>query len=116
MNGQMTIFEFLPQEADFATMPEARVMEIISQRIGVNLVYDNHLEEYAAMVGKVKISAEISTYSCTHEGSETLIAGHKFISVGWSMSTEGGGGPKDSIDDAVSYLQSIISQHGRKRG
>jgi len=115
MKGQMTIFEFLPQEADFVTMPEAQVMEIISQRIGVKLTWDNHLGEYAAKIGKIRISAEIDTYSCTHEGSETLIEGHKFIGAGWGMSTEGGGRPCDSIDEAVEYLQKAISKTRRKR-
>jgi hypothetical protein len=113
MQGQMTIFEFLPQEADFVTIPEAQVMEIISQRIGVKLTWDSHLKEYQAKVGKVKITAEIDTYSCTHEGSETLIEGHKFIGAGWGMSTEGGGRPCDSIDEAVEYLQKALSKGAR---
>lgn len=112
MDGQMTIFDFLPQEADFTSMPESEVMDAISQRIGVRLVLDKHLEEYSAKVGKRKISAEIDTYSCTHEGSATIIEGHKFISVGWADSNGGGGRPCNSIDEAVEYLLDAL---GRKK-
>lgn len=114
MKGQMSIFEFLPQESDFSSMPESEVMDEISQRIGVRLVYDSRMEEYSAKVGKTKISAEIDTYSCTHEGSATIIKGNKFIGAGWSRSTEGGGRPCDSIDEAVEYLLKAISQKKKK--
>ena len=116
MDRQMTIFEFLPQTANFCTMPEAEVMDIISQRIGVRLAYDKRLEEYSASVGKIKISAEISTYTCTHAGSQTIIEGRKFISCNWQGRIEGGGGPKDSIEDAVRFFQKVITEHcGRKK-
>lgn len=108
MEGQMTIFEFLPQESDFATMPESQVIEIISKRIGVNLKWDENC--YAAKVGKLRITAKISTYGCTHPGSKTMIAGRKFISCGWGTTTEGGCGPRDSIDEAVEYLQASLNK------
>ena len=111
MEGQMSIFEFLPQTADFTTMPESEVMDIIGLRIGVRLVYDAKWEEYSAKIGKLSITARISTYKCTHPGSETMIAGHnKFISCGWGTTTEGGGGPRDSIDEAVEYLQAALNK------
>ena len=114
MDGQMSIFEFLQQESDFSSMPESEVMDAISQRIGVRLLWDKHLEKYSAMVGKTKISSEMGTYSCTHEGSETIIAGHKFIGAGWQRSTEGGGRPCDSIDEAVEYFERAINRIVRK--
>lgn len=110
LDGQMSIFEFLPQESDFSSIQESEVMDAISQRIGVRLVWDKHLEEYSAKVGKTKISAEMVTYSCTHEGSATIIEGHKFIGAGWQKSTEGGGRPCDSIDEAVEYLQAALNK------
>lgn len=110
IDGQMSIFEFLPQESDFSSMPESEVMDTISQRIGVRLVWDTHLEEYFAKVGKTKITAEIDTYSCTHEGSATIIEGHRFIGAGWQRSTEDGGRPCDSIDEAVEYLIMAIGK------
>ena len=113
MKGQMTIFEFLPQEADFVTMDLNQVAEIIGNKVGVKLNYDDYLEEYIGTVGKIKITVGMSTYKVTHEGSETLIAGRKFISAGWGMSTEGGGRPCDSIDEAVEYLQKALSKGAR---
>ena len=113
MVGQMSIFEFLPQEADFCDMPEDAVMEIVSQRIGVRLVRDPEYKNYRATVGKVRITAKISNYTVTHEGSETVIAGHKHIGCGWGTSKEGGGRPCDSIDDAVDYLQAAINRSRR---
>ena len=115
MIGQMTIFEFLQQESDFSSMPESEVMDAISQRIGVRLLWDKHMEEYSAQVGKTKISAEIDTYSCTHEGSATIIKGNKFIGAGWSRSTEGGGRPCDSIDEAVEYLLKAIGKKKERK-
>ena len=115
MEGQMSIFEFLPQMADFTTMPESEVMDIIGQRIGVRLVYDAKWEEYSAKIGKLSITAKISTYKCTHPGSETIIAGRKFISCGWGTTTEGGGGPRDSIDEAGEYFDRAINRIVRKR-
>lgn len=118
MEGQMTIFEFLPQTADFCTMPESEVMEIISKRIGVKLVRESEpkFKEriYRAKIGKVNLSACIGTYSVTHEGSQTLIAGHKHIGCGWGTSKEGGGSPCNSIDEAVEYLQAAIQRGKRK--
>lgn len=117
-DGQMSIFEFLPQEDDFCTMPEAEVMEIISQRIGVKLQYTNYsnkydkLHDYSAKVGKMNINASIDTYVTTLGGDSKVIEGHKFISVGWGNSTSGGGRPCDSIDEAVEYLLKAL---GRKK-
>ena len=97
MDGQMTIFEFLPQDDDFCTMPEAEVMEIISQRIGVKLQYKDYsnkfdkFHDYSAKVGKMNINAHISTYVTTLGGLSKVIEGHKFISVGWGDSISGGG-------------------------
>ena len=113
MQGQMTIFDFLPQESDFCDMPEDAVMDIISQRIGIRLTWDNHFEHYSARIGKVMINAKIEEYSCTHEGSQTVIAGHKYIGAGWAMSTAGGGRPCDSIDDAVDYLKGAMKRGKR---
>ena len=115
MDGQMTIFDFIQQD-DFTTMPEDQVMRIISERIGLELVYDGKWNEYAAKLGKITISVKISSYRCTHGGLSKVIEGNKFICCNWQGSTEGGGSPRDSIDDAVRYLQSIILQHGGKRG
>ena len=109
IRGQMTIFDFLPQTADFATMPEAEVMAVISERIGIRLLWDSHLEEWAAKVGKTKLTAEIGTYKCTHDGTE-MIAGHKFIGCGWGRSTSGGGSPCNSIDEAVEYLKAALKR------
>lgn len=119
MDGQMTIFEFLPQEEDFCQMSESEVMNIISQRIGVKLVMESECKfkearSYTAKVGKVNLSAHIDTYSVTHEGSQTLIAGHKYIGCGWGTSCEGGGKPCKSIDEAVEYLKNAIQRGKRK--
>ena len=114
MDGQMTIFDFLPQTDDFCTMSESDVMNIISKRIGIRLVYDRHLEEYAAKVGKVRISAEISKYKCTHDGT-AVIAGHTFIGCGWGTTNAGGGSPCNSIDEAVTYLAAAIGRAKQKK-
>ena len=113
MPHQMTIFEFLPQEADFVTMPEEKVIEIIGKRIGLKFSYDSYTGEYTATIGKMRISVGISTYKVTHEGSQTMISGHKFIGAGWGNHTEGGGRPCDSIDEAVEYLQKALSKGAR---
>lgn len=114
MEGQMSIFEFLPQTADFCTMPEAEVMDIISQRIGVRLKYDSYFNEYSAKIGKMEISAKISSYKLTHHGS-MKISGNRHIGCSWQKSTEGGGSPCDSIDEAVEYFQKIIKQKVRMK-
>ena len=112
MDGQMTIFEFLPQESDFAAMPEAQVIRIISDRIGIELKYTEYgdFHEYSAKVGKLTITAKISTYLCTHGESGTVIDGHKFISVGYGNSNGGAGSPCDSIDEAVEFLKKAIEK------
>ena len=114
-DGQMTIYEFLPQSADFCTMKADEVIDIIGQRIGVRFVWDEELGEYFSQLGKLRLHASIDKYTVTHHGSETLIAGHKHISCGWQMPTEGGGKPCNSIDEAVSYLQKAIERvkHGK---
>lgn len=120
MVGQMSIFEFLPQDDDFCTMPEAEVIEIISQRIGVKLQYRDYsskfdeFHDYSAKVGKMTINAHISTYTTTLGGDSKVIEGHKFIGVGWGDSTSGGGRGCDSIDEAVEYLLEALGRNVRK--
>ena len=105
MDGQMTIFDFLKDETDFRTMPKEEVINILCQRTGIKLVYDNYLQEYSCKIGKVKITADIETYLTSFDDDGPVKKGNKFIGVSWSHGTSGGSSPCDSIDEAVEFIQ-----------
>lgn len=98
MYGQMTIWDYLNRRA-FDEMTEDEVVTEVSRRTGLKFKPDMILDSgdtlFVAKVGKRKYDLHFSTYYDTDT---------RFIGVGWGCSTEGGGAPADSIDQAVDYL------------
>lgn len=98
MDGQMTIWDYLNRRA-FDEMTEDEVVTEVSRRTGLKFKPDMILDSgdtlFVAKVGKRKYDLHFSTYYDTDT---------RFIGVGWGCSTEGGGAPADSIDQAVDYL------------
>ena len=98
MDGQMTIWDYLERKA-FDEMTEDEVVTEVSRRTGLKFKPDIVLESgdtlFVAKVGKRKYDLHFSTYWDTDT---------RFIGVGWGCSTEGGGAPVDSIDQAVDYF------------
>lgn len=98
MDGQMTIWDYLERRA-FDEMTEDEVVTEVSRRTGLKFKPDMILDSgdtlFVAKVGKRKYDLHFSTYYDTDT---------RFIGVGWGCSTEGGGAPADSIDQAVDYF------------
>lgn len=98
MDGQMTIWDYLERRT-FQDMTEDEVVSEVSRRTGLKFKPDMILESgdtlFVAKVGKRKYDLHFSTYVDTNI---------RFIGVGWGSSTEGGGAPTDSIDQAVDYF------------
>lgn len=98
MDGQMTIWDYLERRA-FDEMTEDEVVTEVSRRTGLkfkpDMIMDSGDTLFVAKVGKRKYDLHFSTYYDTDT---------RFIGVGWGCSTEGGGVPADSIDQAVDYF------------
>lgn len=107
-DGQLDIFDVMSTDTDIRTMDESDIMQIISQRIGGELRYDEFFGDYRAKVGRLRIECELSTY---------MDSDVKCILVGYTLGNgNGGGGSCDSIDEAVEYFRKKIKgeQNGKK--
>lgn len=94
MDNQLTIFDYINQKQINDT-PLSLIAEIIGNKIGVKLTYDNYLEEYSGIVNKTKIYVEKSEYK---------ESGLKFIGCGWQNSKCGAGKPCDSIEESIQWF------------
>lgn len=114
MQGQMSIWDFLGDEKTqegFFDLTDKEIAEVIGERLGVCFVYNNYLEHWEYKIKKKsRIDLSKSKYSLAGEKN-----GQPFISAGWDYkSTEGGGCPCDSIDEAVNYLRNGIERIERR--
>ncbi len=106
MDGQMTIFDYLKAKpVSFDDLPEPEMIRQITEMTGLNFVKADRAKwaEYDYYFAKDK-GVE---YECGY--SNYLIDDfRKFIDVGWSYKTSGGGSPCDSVDEAVATLKKYM--------
>lgn len=105
MDGQMTIFDFLPPpEDDLETLDEEVMVARIAERTGLifkkntGTKLDHNL--YEAKYKKAIIDVTYSRYDTIDE-----LNGKRFIGVGYSFSKGGGGSPCDSLAKAVDRIK-----------
>lgn len=105
MDGQMTIFDFLPPpEDDLETLDEEVMVARIAERTGLifkkntGTKLDHNL--YEAKYKKAIIDVTYSRYDTIDE-----LNGKRFIGVGYSFSKGGGGSPCDSLTKAVDRIK-----------
>jgi hypothetical protein len=120
MDGQMTIFDFLPPpEDDLETLDEEVMVARIAERTG--LIFkkqpsDRWLEHptYEAKYKKATIEVQYSRYDTLDDNNNK-----RFIGVGYSFAKGGGGSPCDTLTKAVDrikrYQQTIDGMDKPKR-
>ncbi len=112
-DGQLSIFDFL-QGTDFDNMQPREIADFVGKSIGVRFTWDEDLEEFSSCIGKLLLSLDVDTYTVTHYGTQT-VEGKRHIGCGWALSSEGGGKPCNSLDEAVDYLKKAVERvrHGK---
>ena len=115
MKGQMSIFDFLPQQTehpDFHNMTEVEMVDYVGKVIGVNFTYDDFFEQYRATIKgvKKKVVLDIDYDHYANSWMHDRADGKLFISVGYNYSHGGGGGPCDSIKEAIDYFNTTIKR------
>lgn len=106
--GQMTIFDFLPQpDDDLETLPEEEMVRRISEAIGMTfkpVVYEYGFKEYVAKISKHE------KYTIQYDNYLGINDNRRFIGVGWTYRTSGGGSPCDSVQEAVDWFKRAITK------
>lgn len=105
MERQITIADYLG-EKELSRMSEAEMVSEVGNRLGLPFSrkeWDYNTHEYRAKYKGLVLTLELSTYY----GSDQPI-----ILYGYDNKKElsGGGGPAESIDEAVEQLQRIITR------
>ena len=114
MDGQMSIFDFLPQQAehpDFHNMTEAEMVSYVGKVLGVTFQYNNHLEYWECFVSKKrKFKLELCFSHYCHNWKKDEANGELFISVGYNYTHGGGGSPCDSFEEAIDYFKRTLER------
>lgn len=106
-DGQMNIFDFLPDEK-FDDMPESEMVERIGGALGIKFEYRDDLWGWVYREKNMTLSVHYGNYSFgNHE---------KFISVSADSSKGGSSGPMDSLEEAINFARSAASRIGMKLG
>ena len=107
---QMTVFEFLPKPNDLDALPEADMVKLIGDALGVEFTYDSFFEEYAAKLSKkLKLTLEYDNYFVDEWDEDGK--GARFVSCGWDQGTSGGGAPRDSVTGAIEYFRGVMRKY-----
>lgn len=106
MKGQMSIFDFLPQQAehpDFHNMTEAEMVDYVGKVLGVKFKRNDFLNHYEYMVNKKRKFRLELEYG--HYWTEDHRNGALYVGVGYNYTHGGGGCPCDSLESAINYLR-----------
>ena len=114
MERQITIDDYLG-EKELSGMTEEEMVKAVGDRLGMTFEVKRYESgrfisiEYQAKYKRLVLTLSLSTYS----GSDQHI-----ILYGWDNKKDksGGGGPAESIDEAVHALQRIITREAAANG
>ena len=95
---QMTIFDFLSEERSLDNIPEAEMVQEISDATGIDFKYKDELWGYVAKKGKYHFNVRYSNYSMRDNKS-------RFISCGYGSNKEGAGSPCDTVKRAIEFFK-----------
>lgn len=108
---QLSVFDFLPVPSDLDELPEADMVKMIGDALGVEFAYDSFYEEYAAALPKkLRLTLEYGNYFVDEWDEDGN--GARFIGCGYECKSDhsGGGAPKDSVGDAIEWFKGVISR------
>lgn len=104
MDGQMTVFEFLPvEEIALENMTGDDLARIMKNATGLDFIPDKYGDGYVAKMGKVELSTRLGRYKMNDNTN-------RFISVGWFAKDRGRSGPHDSVDDAIKAMRKCVDE------
>lgn len=104
MDGQMTMFDFLPvEEMSLESMTGDDLVRIMRNATGLNFTPDKYGDGYVAKMGKVELSTRLGRYKMNDNTN-------RFISVGWFAKDRGRSGPHDSVDDAIKAMKKCVDE------
>lgn len=107
--GQMSIFDFIDQPAQeipLDELQEPEMVRMVSEATGLNFQrreLSGYGGWYEAKLGKVRYTLELSNYSIDDY--------RRCILVGWDEKTAGGGGPRDSLTEAIEWIKARMREH-----
>ena len=108
MNGQLTIFDLLPQSTpNINDISEEEAVRIVGERLGIVFVRNPKSEQWEGKNGKLKLSLEYDHF-CLDDNQDL------FLGAGYTFGTSGGGSPCSGIDGAVKYLKAKLEKYGRQ--
>ena len=105
MIGQINLFEILGTDdldVDLNEITEEDMANIVGRALGLTFTR-NEFGDYSAKIKNLTLSVSFSNY---------MIDDHsRFIAVHWQKkTTSGGGGPCDSVREAVSWFRQKIKE------
>ena len=111
MEGQMTIFDFLPGDGDLDTMSIEQAAEEIGNALSCIFVYNSFHGWYEAKVKGLMLAIEFDNYDTMDE-----LNGRRFLGVEWSIKkgSAGGGKPCDTIQEAIDYFKRRMSEEVKR--
>lgn len=106
-DGQMTIFDFLPEQ-DLDDIPEEDMVEQIGAALGIKFKYEDDFWGWCYRQKKMSLRVHYSHYSFGDH--------RKFISVSADCPMGGSSGPMDTIEEAIRFARSGAKNIGMKLG
>ena len=100
--GQLSLFDLLPQQEDLETIPPDKMAEMIGTAVGVKLSWNERFFQYEGRIGKVTVSVEYDYFA------EGVFGGRKFIGASVSLPHGGTSCPCDSITEAIEFIRRVL--------
>ena len=112
MDRQISIYDFLGEQ-ELSQMTEAEMVKVVGDRLGMDFTEKRYESgkyistEYQAKYKGIILTLSLSTYSFSDQ---------PIILYGYDNKKEksGGGGPAESITEAVEALKRIINRYERR--
>lgn len=110
MEGQISIFEWMPEAVPAVTFPdindiqEEEAVRIVGEQIGVDFTYNERFRQWIGKIRRLKLELEYDHYN--------MIDKHDlFLGVGYSIGSSGGGRPCDGIEEAIKYFRNVMERY-----
>ena len=103
MNGQMSIFDFLPAPAGLDDIPEEDMVHMVSDATGLDFKYRDESWGWEAKKGKYIARIQYQNYDLKDNQS-------RFIGCDWASIHEGSSSPCDSVDEAINFFKKRMSK------
>lgn len=110
MNGQMTLFDWMPtacvqfEYPDINDISEAEAVQMVGNAIGLTFVYNDFFEQWQAKKEKMKLRLKYDHF-CLDDNQ------YLFLATYYQYGTRGGGSPCSGIEGAIKYFRGIFDKY-----